>query len=587
MFNDNHQIKKSDKNVQADPRIYDKLGDNALHSSNTNDIDTNGDSIPTTMQRSRIYSISSDIIPQTLTHPNDENKRLSKSPINGAPSWSHVGFQSIFNNNTSNVGTKAASSRTGDVKRVSSTTSLTQSILPKRLSRQSLPSSTESSKRTSNSHNDSGMRPSIDYPDHSSLSEELNDSEEEDQAGDLQDVLSSHSHGSASKSTRGTLSRQTSSLFGLSKEKIDDKMFSSKSSKKSTTLRFSKNPIQTNSKGLKTVAKKLFNRKTHRNLITDTDLEPDVPSSLSKFLHSSYVRHKSPSQFIHANAATGIIDSARSVHSFNPSLKKVMDSQQDDSITTANVVMLHELLKNLPSLEANYKNFSIDELHVLADNVWGIYCNTAVELFKNKRIWELSSKIEDIGRAFEFYTFLKTESKIAVPCRAFLAEINEFINTSLYILENQIVFNYVNENIMNTALKRLAIIWQLFYQKVFYDVMPILLPLEQSFRKNKSYWAITPHNDGPVNKMFSVDYILLKCFRDSIVLPYYRNFINSHDGASKSFQKYIVREEEENGVTEKDKLILLQCFGLLNTIKGNDRNQKIIEELLQGIRLTI
>ena len=81
--------------------------------------------------------------------------------------------------------------------------------------------------------------------------------------------------------------------------------------------------------------------------------------------------------------------------------------------------------------------------------------------------------------------------------------------------------------------------------------------------------------------------MLLKCFRDSIVLPYYQNFIHSDEGVSKSFYTYILNEEEESGVTEEDKLILLQCLGILSTIQGRDENQQIIEDLLEGVRMSI
>ena len=86
---------------------------------------------------------------------------------------------------------------------------------------------------------------------------------------------------------------------------------------------------------------------------------------------------------------------------------------------------------------------------------------------------------------------------------------------------------------------------------------------------------------------FSIGFLLLKCFRDSIVLPCYENFVNSNDGISRSFQLYIFNQEEENNVTEMDKLTLLQCFGILSTIQSADRNQRIIDELLTGIRMSI
>lgn len=95
----------------------------------------------------------------------------------------------------------------------------------------------------------------------------------------------------------------------------------------------------------------------------------------------------------------------------------------------------------------------------------------------------MPAKIEDIDRLLEFYITLKTQTKAAVTHSRFLAEIEEFITTSLYILENQIVFNYANEDTVNTALKRVGIIWKVFYQQVYYDMMAVLLPFEKSFQK--------------------------------------------------------------------------------------------------------
>lgn len=84
-----------------------------------------------------------------------------------------------------------------------------------------------------------------------------------------------------------------------------------------------------------------------------------------------------------------------------------------------------------------------------------------------------------------------------------------------------------------------------------------------------------------------MDFLLLKSFRDSMVSPYYQSFINSHDGASKGFHLYIMNEEEEKGVTQQDKLVLLQCFGILSSLRSTDAKQRVIDELLVGVRMSI
>lgn len=339
------------------------------------------------------------------------------------------------------------------------------------------------------------------------------------------------------------------------------------------------------------VAKKLFHNKAHGKSRKD-DVEQAIPNSFAKFLHSSYGKHRSPAQFIHSTTGGLIMDAGKSVYSYNPALSSndhtVPQHGQEDGFDTASVAILHDLLKNLPSLEANYKTFTTQELAILSGNVWNIYCNIIVELFKNQRIWNLPAKIEDMNRILEFYTVLKTDSRANTPYYKFLAEIEEFLTTSLYIFENQIVFNYANEDTMNSALKRVGVIWQIFYQQIYYDIMAVLVPLEQHFHSNRKYWEdwILESNDTQHN-VLTTDYVILKCFRDAIIMPYYQSFVHGSDGASKTFQRYIFNEEEESGVTEQDKLTLLHCFGILSTIKGRDKNQKIIDDLLEGVRISI
>lgn len=521
-----------------------------LHNKkSTQSLQLSGDDTEEKSTDNRFYGISSDIITQTLTHPYDDERdtdKSLKSPsiLQDPPSWTNVGFHSIFNDG-------------GQKKSKQSPLSVE--------SRESTPISGGKSNNSEFALSNNGSRIT----------------ERED--------MSNESMRTSSSSTKKKLK---SSLFGRSKENLSKNDRGAKLFKPSSNRSNASNvpgslisPTVPNKKNKFTkIAKRLFNHKNNGTHHDDV-IEPVIPNSLSKFLHSSYARHKTPSQFLH-NTPGPLIDS-KSVYSFNPGMpNNVSDgtgSQQDDYYWNS-LSMLHDFLKHLPTLEANYRTFTSQELYILEGNVWGLFCNTALELFKAHEVWRLYVKIEDINRILEFYIVLKTESKAASQHRKFLSELEEFLTTSLYILENQIVFNYTNENTMNTALKRLGVIWQVFYQQVYYDVMAVLLPLEKSFTTSPKYWSYV---EGLSQNILSVDYILLKSFRDSIVLPYYLNFINSIDGASKSFQLYIFNQEEENGVTEEDKLTLLQCFGVLSTIPGNDKHQKIIQELLTGVRMSI
>lgn len=511
---------------------------------------------------SRAYSVSSEIIPQTLTHPDEDNGSIkkAKSPSElHTPRWSHVGFQSIFQGQNFK---KSSNS-------INSDNSLEEKFPFTNL-------------RNSNSF-DIGSR----------LSEDRIIEENDDDLSD--DSLFTTLSGRKERRSKGSGSVFNNSLSDMKSNSSKEKsirLFKTNTNKSNSSLPSSLTNVLIPKKKNQflNVTRKLFHPNSSRH--NKDSVEAAIPNPWSQFLHSSYIKHRSPVQFIH-NSTGGIMDSGRSVYSFNPSVPNNTNdvalaiTQQEDSFDAANIAILHDLLKTLPSLEENYNNFSTRELQVLSGNVWGIYCSIVVELFKNQHIWELPAKIEDINKLFEFYTVLKTESKVAAHHSKFINEIEEFITTSLFVFENQIVFNYTNENAMNTALKRLGIIWQVFYQQVYRDVVTVLLPLEESFRSNSKYWSDSVFRSEYVENMLSVDYLLLKCFRNSIVLPYYQNFVHSHDGASNSFKKYILNEEDENDVTENDKLTLLQCFGILSTIQSNDRSQQIIEELLDGVRMSI
>ncbi|CAH1828478.1 unnamed protein product [Saccharomyces cerevisiae] len=527
---------------------------------------TNPNIKATNRKPARVYSVSSDIVPQALTHPDEDvHLKTSKSPHDAAPRWSQVGFQSIFHD-----GSNARRS--------------TDSI------------EEEYSQRTENNdgHSEIGSSSSNRMEGNTTSNDSLFSSNSRGNKRRLS-IFTNSKDNMRNRSRSGSKNYGTV-ITGTSSSNISrsgSKLFHTKSNMSVNSLQSSLSTGHSHSnKGsnvFSKMAKKLLPYKPHNSIGKD-DVEPVVPSPFSKFLHSSYGKHRSPVQFIHTSTG-GLIDSGKSVYSFNPSINNnpndtALSLIQDDAFDATNVSLLHDLLKNLPSLVANYKSFTVQELFVLEGNIWGIYCSIVVELFKNKRVWQLPAKIEDIDRLLEFYITLKTQTKAAVTHSRFLAEIEEFITTSLYILENQIVFNYANEDTVNTALKRVGIIWKVFYQQVYYDMMAVLLPFEKSFQKKSNYW-LDGYLSEPSRYAPSIDVLLLKCFRDSIILPYYESFLHTNDGASKSFQRYIFSEEEQNGVTEEDKLTLLQCFGILNTIKGNSRNQRIIAELLEGIRMSI
>lgn len=505
-------------------------------------------------QRSRLNSFSSDIVPQIVPLGNGSQELSTSRPaLANLPSLSNVGFQSIFQNSSLRRSQQSVNSEDLNDR--------LQTISPVSSSRSNTITSYNSHKTDSNVSADSSRKRS------------------------------------SSKSTRPTLKTTND------KSERSSRLFKSLSNKSSTSLSSSllNSTAHSSKSSFSKAARKLFRKKDH-SLESENEAArapANVPTSaFGKFLHHQYNKHvgKVSSHYMHS--AGNLMDSGKSVYSFNPAFTNnsndvPLQLVQEANFDATDVHMLHDLVKNLKSLDSNYKSFTMEEQEALISNIWGVFCNIILSLFKNQKLWELPTKVEDINHVLEFYIKLKTESRASTNSSKFISEIEEFLTTSLYILENQIVFNYNNENTINTALKRLCVIWEVFYQQIYHGVMAVLLPLETSFQNNHHYWSemhssfINDSSGNVRTSTLSVDFLLLKSFRDSIVLPYYQSFINSNAGASKGFHMYIMNEEEEKGVTQQDKLVLLQCFGILSSIQSNDINQTLIDDLLVGIRMSI
>ncbi|CAG97856.1 Bit61/Bit2 [Kluyveromyces lactis] len=227
---------------------------------------------------------------------------------------------------------------------------------------------------------------------------------------------------------------------------------------------------------------------------------------------------------------------------------------KDDS-PVAPPLNIDALLKNVHSLELNYQGFQPSEKKALLRTISAL-CKEVIE---NAMCHGLDGciKLEDLNLLFRFYVDLEKEFKLD-----FNKDIKKMILEGLAKFENDFVLNS-NEKVINVALKRLCAIWARFYSRVYPDCMICLIQIPAD-----------------------IEQLLLICFRDAIVLPYYKNFMNADEGISMSFSKYI-QNEEENGVKQQHKLILIQCFGVLSSIKGKDMNQRLIEDLLSGVRRSI
>ncbi|SCU97076.1 LAME_0F18426g1_1 [Lachancea meyersii CBS 8951] len=518
--------------------------------------------------RTRFYSISSKIVPQTIRvseHSDDdetENVRSNKKDIevsSSSPalhSLSKVGFQSIYQNPGN------------------------------RKSQKSLVGTIDQGRRIRTASSSSSVKSNGITSYHSYQSE-----------SNVSTISKKQSQSSLLGRTSTVRSSSNIVIDEGEEERLSNRNL--KSAGRSPSLHSPSSNAKKNPFSM--AARKLFSRKEGRLEKSRQGLKSPTSgasSTFGKFLNSKYGKHVGKATAHHKNSAGSLIDAGKSSQSFgangaSTSNDVSLQLTQDSSLDASDVQMLHDLIKNLRSLQSNYRSFTDEELDALMSNIWGVFCSVAVTLFKNKELWELPAKIEDLNHVFSFYIKLKIASQSRHSSSKFVKEVEEFMTTCLFILENQIVFNYSNENTINTALKRLCLIWGVFYQQVYHNVIAIFLPLEISFRSDTKYWSEANLNfsgdtsNGLRAGLLSLDILLLKSFRDSIVSPYYGSFINSNEGASKSFHVYIMNEEEEKGVTQRDKLTLLQCFGILSSIRNTGIKQKVIEELLVGIRMSI
>ncbi|SCU87032.1 LADA_0E01574g1_1 [Lachancea dasiensis] len=502
--------------------------------------------------RTRFYSISSTIVPQTIqvgerdNHEKEEGRKTaeSKQSSPALQSMSKVGFQSIYQNPGLRKSQKAV-----DVSGRYRTTSSNSSV------------------------KSNGMASYQSYQSGSNISAISNKTSQNSLSGKI-----------TGRGSYDNLEPDLKTVPSANKSLTD------------TSSSFGKLSTGTKRNPFSKAARKLFSRNAGRaDKIRESVKSPTsgTSSAFGKFLNSKYGKHVGS---YHKHSAGALMDGGK-----NPPFGSRSNSGNDvplqlaqqPDLDSSDIQMLQDLIKNLKSLRSTYRTFTTEELDALMSNIWGVFCSVVVTLFKNKELWELPAKIEDLNHVLSFYIQLKMTPKKSSGSSKFVAEIEEFMATCLYILENQIVFNYSNENTINTALKRLCLIWGIFYHQIYHNFMAIFLPLEVSFRVDNEFWSESQTNfardtlNGTRAGPLSLDVLLLKSFRDSIVSPYYESFINSHEGASKSFHLYIMNEEEEKGVTQEDKLTLLQCFGILSSIRSVDIKQKVIDELLAGIRMSI
>ncbi|AMD19284.1 HBR383Wp [Eremothecium sinecaudum] len=328
---------------------------------------------------------------------------------------------------------------------------------------------------------------------------------------------------------------------------------------------------------LKQATRRLLHIRGSSRKYKDNDIQQ---SSFGKFLFSPHGKnHRS-------HTTSNTLDPNRSTFSVKSQLSNVSDGSmklpQESAFDTTETQMLYDLIKSMSSLESSFNQFTAQEQDALLGNIWGLYCNILLSVFRHQGVWQLPAKIEDINRVFKFYIRIKQEGKTFCQGSKFLTEIQDCLRNALYILETQVIYAHFNTEAIQGGIKRLCATWDLFYGYVLGDAMAVLAPLEVSFRYNPKYWRANQED-----RILSVNQLLFQMFRDAVVIPSYQSLLDRPEGNSKAFQAYITEEEEKNGVTQADKLTLIQCFGLLASIHNNDANEKIVSDLLLGVRMSM
>lgn len=339
------------------------------------------------------------------------------------------------------------------------------------------------------------------------------------------------------------------------------------------------NGLSRGKNSLKQAAIKLFRVRSTSSKYQDVDVQP---TPWMKFLHSQHGKHQKA-----AYVTSNVVESNKSVYSQGQSQPSNLSDKSvrlfhEVNFDNNDVQLLHDLIKNMPSFESNFHQFTIHEQDALLSNIWGVYCNLILSVFKNHRLWQLPAKIEDINRVLKFYIKLKQDGKTACTGSKFLNEIEQCLRASFYVLETQVLYDHAEGIEMQSALKRLCAVWELFYQHAYGDSMAVLAPLDSNFQRYPQYWCATQDSGH-----LTLAQLLFQMFRDAIVVPYYQTFMNDGDNIAASFQKHFTDEDEKNCVTQTEKLLLLQCFGLLSSLNSRDVNQQIVQGLLAGVRMSI
>jgi len=274
--------------------------------------------------------------------------------------------------------------------------------------------------------------------------------------------------------------------------------------------------------------------------------------------HHSFLKINTHHGLSSSSSNSKVLDSGSTLYSFDPS--NIIDN---------------DVMKQIVS-ETNLKNLSFEEKDQIADNLWTTITSITLPLFKveNSRLLKLKTPIEDVNKMVEVFLRLRIENKTSAT--SLISEIQEFLKTGLNIMENELNFNESTTNSIqnnvnpssspsSSSFNGLTLTWDYFFANVYHYLLAVFLPLQLEFEgvgtvvKNpQQYWNDIFESSSIIP---STKKIILSSFRDFVVIPYFDNELSIQD------------------VEESERIILIQCFGILQSIKSANYNQKIIEHL--------
>ncbi|ODV70945.1 uncharacterized protein CYBJADRAFT_164790 [Cyberlindnera jadinii NRRL Y-1542] len=237
-----------------------------------------------------------------------------------------------------------------------------------------------------------------------------------------------------------------------------------------------------------------------------------------------------------------VVESGSTMYSFDPS--QILDREA--------------AMKQLS--DVNTRHLTFDERDQMADNLWATVTNILRPLFKidSKNGLQLKLPVEDVSRMIE--TFLKLRIRNNVSATNLVREIMDFFKTGFNVLDNELSFDQGITNAHDYYF-RMTYTWEYFFKNIYHYLLAVFEPLDLELSgsgkivKDKSYWVeLTDSQIVPSTKK-----IVLLAFRDYVVIPYFEMNIDIPE------------------LQDRERRLMIQCFGMMKIVQSNTYNQRIIE----------